>query len=485
MEKLNKTKSLGYLKYILYFIILPNLIFIMSLMLYYMDRFKINLDYITASFALFYLVKKRIKLTIFFFIFFLALIFDIALMLGELFYFDIFDLSGFISDEEFGNLNSFVKVFIDLFSFEYVVIVLLILATLITFYFKFLFNSQKQILSISKLFPILLLTLLIVANCQISGKKRFSDTLINGKLAYSSIYNGFSAIKLVARHKPANFIKANDYNTVTLFQSLDVKEKVADKVFVFLIESFGVLKNKKLQSYILEESLGEIDKSRYSYTESEIKMKGYSVMAEIRDLCGLIIDSAFPNGQETEFEDCLGHRFKNIGYQTIGIHNFTYKAFSRYIWYKSVGLNRTYFTEEHQEKFPNAKICGENLKGVCGEEILEDFLMPYTRNDFRQFVYWMNMDGHVPYKGKALTGEGRKICNKFNIDNIVICEYVNTQIASLKKVFKFLNQIDPKNTVQLYLAGDHSPPFVNSGNRAFFEPSKVTSIIVQSKDLTK
>jgi hypothetical protein len=249
------------------------------------------------------------------------------------------------------------------------------------------------------------------------------------------------------------------------------------KIALIIIESYGSVRNKEIQNYLLEEFDGSI-KVKKSIRSGEIPFSGATTSAEMRELCGIHGDyrSAMHNFDSSQ---CLPNRLTRLGYHTSGFHYYYRSAFNRAVWWPHVGLNDSRFLDAHQQK-PDVELCGGFLNGGCDKDLIDDLFASMDGSDTKTFSYGLTLNSHLPvHNNRYISQLGTSEIYRIGKPPDSIDALVRSWRVVLKSISNNINA-RPDLEMLVVIVGDHPPPFLMPRDRGLFSNTHVPYIILKT-----
>lgn len=447
-EILKKDQELYNSKDYFYFFLIisiPNLIFFVISIYTSISRPILNIDYCLALFFLLlpYKFVKYFGLILLI----ISIFFDVLMLLVQIFPF--IDIASLIY------LSSFLlkaPIFY-IFLFLMCIFGCIFICIFTNFFVKK--RKFKQPFS-SFLIIIILIISYVLITLNISFSKFY------GILGRGNSYVVHSQMLLYKEMTTSNFV--NFMNTTPEFLPLNkdlqrasknLENPYSPKILFVVAESWGVLKNPKAQSQVLQKIFEKKKELEYIYA-GEIKASGATVEGELRELCGLELRNkgfAMSRLKKQVFQNCLPKIMSNNDYKTIAIHGTSGLLYDRNHWYVKAGFQERLFGEH----LLGLQRCTA-FKGVCDSELFNEIAKNFQKNASNKiFLYWMTLTSHQPY-AKGDIKNKRFNCNQFKIDpNGDVCHnsQLNTQFFDNLSIL-----IDDNNMkgVEVIVVGDHQPP---------------------------
>lgn len=216
-------------------------------------------------------------------------------------------------------------------------------------------------------------------------------------------------------------------------------------------------------------------RNRYDVTSGTVPFYGSTTRGEMRELC----DRWQDYGQVAEFAaECLPSRYRNAGYETHAFHGFDGSLFSRQEWYPQIGFdNSTFRTDLMQAGLSH---CVGVFAGACDRQIPPLIAERLKRATRPQLIYFLTLNTHLPIV--ANDGLGTANCNLGNqawaAENQEVCRLYQLQHLLADALDKVAMDEDLPPT-DFLIVGDHLPPFFNRADRARFDPASVPWILLR------
>lgn len=244
--------------------------------------------------------------------------------------------------------------------------------------------------------------------------------------------------------------------------------KKYNKTLLIINESWGVPTNKNIQDDILQPLL--IQQSVQNVTQKNLDIIGYTISAELRELCQKVPNHFNLKKQLTGFERCLPHLYKQAGYKTTAVHGALSNMYDRKYWYPRAGFDEMLFRDMGLN-LPHS-FC-YSFPGNCDSDITSRVKMQFEQHD-KIFLYWLTLTTHSVYDLRDLRVDLFD-CHKFN----VVTDSASCRNLKLQKQFFYfladmLNSEEFRGT-KVIVVGDHEPPIISIEKSAFYE-NKVPSI---------
>lgn len=178
-------------------------------------------------------------------------------------------------------------------------------------------------------------------------------------------------------------------------------EQLNDKLLLIIVESWGVMKDQRIQQALLAPLLAK--QAHFDWIKTgQSQGARATVAAELRELCGLSTEHFNLKSVTQGFENCLPAQLKQRGYSTAVIHGSVGVMYDRVHWYPRAGFDEIHFSETD----PWTTRC-YSFPGVCDREIMEKYISHAfdgagKTNQAKRFVYWLSLNTHALYDERDL-----------------------------------------------------------------------------------
>lgn len=261
--------------------------------------------------------------------------------------------------------------------------------------------------------------------------------------------------------------------TKKIYKQIEEKKLHSDKYLLIINESFGKPKNNEILKDIIKPIL--VDQEKYSEFQISYNIyNGATIHGEFRELCSASIENFNIKELALGYEKCLPNMLKEFGFNSISYHGALGVMYDRKYWYPKAGFNQSYFHESL-----NWKSRCYSFPGVCDVEFI-----PYIKHNFRHkktFVYWLTLNTHSPYDARDLEVD-RFDCQKHHIEiDSQVCKNFKLQAQFFYNLSILFNDNSMRG-VDVYIAGDHTPPIFNGNlKKMYFDGDNIISIHLKIK----
>ncbi|NNH38073.1 sulfatase-like hydrolase/transferase [Acinetobacter terrae] len=298
---------------------------------------------------------------------------------------------------------------------------------------------------------------------------RFDKTWVGSQLQFFIKHQQSSFVESMGNHatqlEPSRFKNS----TQPLFEQLNSKKPLSKKILLVVNESWGETAKPADQAAILSKIYQKKNHLEF-INQGAFNFVGATVAGELRELCRKQPTTFnLKDADASQFRDCLPNQLKKQGYETQAIHGAMSVMYDRSSWYPKAGFEHIRFFEQ----LPNAGVC-RAFSGRCDVKLIPEIKNQLLASD-RSFVYWMTLSTHAPYDD-TLFIQGLD-CTALKIkEKSETCHNYKLQYQFFSALSQLIDDPGMKG-VEIYVAGDHSPPIFNLGDNFFsFKGSEVAWI---------
>lgn len=243
-----------------------------------------------------------------------------------------------------------------------------------------------------------------------------------------------------------------------------------DRLLLIVVESWGTTKNPDINSALLA-PLRSLPAA--SFEAGNKSFHGFTISAELRELCKLTPAHFDLRDIQTGFENCLPNRLQAAGYSTAAMHGATSLMYDRRHWYPRVGLQKLTFFED--KAWPRRCY---SFPGACDLDMLPELERFFSQSG-KRFMYWLTLNTHAPYDLRDLRGS-QFDCVHFGIkEGSETCRVLSLQAEFFRGLAEKLRS-DTMRNVDVVIVGDHAPKLLNLLERdETFVPSLVPWIRIK------
>jgi len=248
------------------------------------------------------------------------------------------------------------------------------------------------------------------------------------------------------------------------------------KLLLVVVESWGVMKDPRIQAALLAPLRAE--QARFDWmnvTQREGAVA--TVMAELRELCGLHTENYNLKSVTKGFEKCFPWQLKNQGYNTAAFHGAAGVMYDRVYWYPRAGLDAVQFMETHSWETR----C-YSFPGACDREIMGKYIAHAFEGDKKQFVYWLTLNTHAIYDKRDIY-QDKFDCPRYQLkEGSETCRMTKLHAQFFHQLAEVLASPSMRG-VEVLLVGDHYPRILDKDEKeANIEGELVTQVHLRVKD---
>lgn len=231
-------------------------------------------------------------------------------------------------------------------------------------------------------------------------------------------------------------------------------EKLNKKLLLIVVESWGVMKDQRIQEAFLSPLLAKA--SHFDWFQvGKIQGSGATGAAELRELCGLDTRHFNLKPVTDGFQDCLPWKLKKLGYSTASIYGSAGVIYDFVHWYPRAGFDEinfreTYAWKTHCYSFP----------GVCDSEIMVKYIAHAFEKDEKRFVHWLTLNTHAIYDKRDIH-EDRFDCKAHQLnEDSETCRLSKLHTQFFYQFAQIISAPSMKG-VEVLMVGDHPPRILN------------------------
>jgi hypothetical protein len=265
-------------------------------------------------------------------------------------------------------------------------------------------------------------------------------------------------------------------------KSITFKEYTLDSTsnqMLIIVESFGLIKDSLKRAAFQKDISAVFETKNWKTNWGKTEFTGSTTRSELRELLNCVGDYRyFINADHATNFTSIFHIKKKQGYNTIAIHSYKANMFERPIWWRNIGADEVYFSEDLQlaTNF-QINLNYESPFTAVNDEDAFRFIQSKTSVKGKQFVYLLTENAHLPFKGKIDSPTSSKF---FSVEKE---PYLSEEAKNQnKRITNFLNYVaknlDVYKFQKILIVGDHMPPFLNKNDREFYSDELVPYVIV-------
>ena len=165
----------------------------------------------------------------------------------------------------------------------------------------------------------------------------------------------------------------------------------AENVAIVVMESWGVLSDKDAHARLVALFESPAIDARYRVNSGVIPFRGGTTSGELRELCGVFTDYLVLN--ESTIDACIPNQLRQRGFVATALHGYKPEYYSRHRWYPKL-FDRLLFEDSLAS---SDKRCGTQFRGICDAEVFETFKREVQSPDTtKRLTYWLTIDAHTP-----------------------------------------------------------------------------------------
>ena len=448
-------------------VLLPSILILISKLWIDIDRPLFIYDYL----IILLLVAINTPLLITWVIYVLIFTLDLASIFSKIYLFNLADF-----------LNS-LKYFSN-YSYNFIQAIQAIFTLLLFIFFYLLLKKIKNNLKFDIKSVIIFFTLII--SMLLLDNFNGSSILMPYKSSrnfYKGNFAGCNGILLYLNIRNQNFNSSYPLKESSIGESTSYKYFKDDSIgnqMIIIVESFGFI-NDPLIRKEFENKISQIfESNNWQCRWGKARFSGGTTRAELRELFNSEGDYRYLlDPKHAGNRNSLIKIKKNQGYNTSAIHSFKGNMFERQLWWKNVGIENIYFSEDVQKELNFKKKLNYDTPFIsANDEDAFDYIQNKVSKDKKVFLYFLTENGHLPFKG-------------FTKETIVNENVYLKKMGSMseegknqhKRIWGFLKYVAKKlnqNKIQkVVIIGDHMPPFVNKIDRAYYNDKYVPFVALK------
>lgn len=235
-------------------------------------------------------------------------------------------------------------------------------------------------------------------------------------------------------------------------------EKLNPKLLLIIAESWGVMKDERIQEELLAPLLAKqehYDWIKYGQRQGATA----TVAAELHELCGLATRHYNLKPVMEGFENCLPAQLKQHNYSTAAIHGSVGLMYDRIHWYPRAGFDEISFSETAAW---NTRCY--SYPGICDSEIMEKYIAHAFEDDEKRFVYWLSLNTHALYDKRDLHKDLFD-CAKYQlVEGSEVCRMNKLHAQFFNQLAETLAKPSMRG-VEVIIVGDHPPRILDQDEK--------------------
>lgn len=244
-------------------------------------------------------------------------------------------------------------------------------------------------------------------------------------------------------------------------------------VLLVLVESMGLPKSPAVRSWLYARADTPTLEQRWQIERGAETFFGPTTYGELRVLCGL--RGYYSRLKSSDESQCLPRAFADAHQQVFGLHGFNMRMFDRAHWWRELGIEPQTF---NADEAPGHSHCNDAFPGVCDAVVLQRAVQ--LADTPGRLVYAVTLDSHLPlpWKVTPLKPDLAALCATDNVP-VLACRMVDRLGSVLDQLARDLESV--KNPPLIVVVGDHAPPFLESEQRAAFDPTHVLMLTLKPR----
>jgi hypothetical protein len=451
---------------LLFVVLLPTLIVLLLQTWFNIDRSLFVYDYFIIGFLIAFNVRSIWLWLVFVFV----LVLDIAILFSKLYLFNLFDFLSTL--RYFSNYTASPNQLIILIT----VFLLLISVFFLLIAIKRNIGGDKVSL---KIFAAIFASIFALDN--INGSSILFDNYPSFNF-YKSNFAGSPSILLY--HNLVNINLSVNAPLLSTFseESITFKEYKKDSTsdeMLIIIESFGLISDS-LKREEFQKGINSVYESKnWKISWGKTSFSGSTTRAELRELLNCVGDYRyFINPNQAKNFNSIFQIKKKQGYHTNAIHSYKANMFERAVWWKNIGVNQAFFSEDVQIAYNfQTKLSYESPFISLVDEDAFNYIQDKIPVKGKHFVYFLTENSHLPFKGIPSKPSASHF---FDIDKETnLSEEAKNQSKRISELLIHVaTHLDHDKFQKLLIVGDHMPPFVNKNDRLFYSDKFVPYCII-------
>ena len=443
------------------YLVLPNLAFFLLGREFFIDRARINCDYLFLWIASCYLLRRTTVV-----LYTLLICLDLILSTESIYHFSTVETIVVVSE-----LLKFYPVAFYLMAGGLLVLTIAVFAmTRRRAVVRPLLSKPSQVL-IGAVALVFSVTTVVQSSDPFD---EYLETFGSTEIAGSGILEtGLASYKVaMASHLSQNTMPVRQGATADIVRDLTLQKRVTSPydIVIVLVESQGLLKSSSDMQRVLAPLIAPAIQARYEVHRGAVRFFGATMFGELRTLCRIYVPQASPQNLP-RLDGCVPNVLSRLGYETVSYHGYNKWFYERYLWYPPIGFKRSYFAEELTQLAP--PMCGPALQSVCDLWIADQIEHELTTPGGRKFIYWLTVNSHYPVDF-ALASESNFDCSSTETlrKEIGPCGLARIHNELYTRIARMaLNSQLP--STRFIVVGDHMPPFITLSERALYDEERV------------
>jgi phosphoglycerol transferase MdoB-like AlkP superfamily enzyme len=305
----------------------------------------------------------------------------------------------------------------------------------------------------------------------------YLETFGSSEFAASGlIETGLASYKVaMASHQTQNTMPVQHGATTDMMRDLSLQGNTARpyNIVIILVESQGLLKSASDMRRVFAPLIDPAIQARYAVNTGAVRFFGATMFGELRTLCRIYVPQAVPQDLP-RLDRCLPNVLSRLGYETVSYHGYGRTFYERYLWYPKVGFQQSYFSEDLMPHAPDSAKCGTVFKGLCDLWIADQVEHELsTLAISRKFIYWLTLNSHLPVDSDLATKSSFDCARTESLrEETGPCELARIHFQLYTRIAQIAldRGISPTRFI---VVGDHMPPFATLSERALYNEERV------------
>ena len=273
------------------------------------------------------------------------------------------------------------------------------------------------------------------------------------------------------------------YVTSALRENIDPNSaELSPKIVLVMVETLALFTDQKNNDIQFKAFKTEAIKSRYEISYGTVPFQGSTIEGEMRELCNMKINLKFIFPESIDSTGCIPKQLKDKNYKTIAYHSFNSSLFNQSNLYPAIGIEEMYFRPDLEKILPKVQYCGHVTRGLCDYLLIDPVIKRLLRKDEeKQFIYLLTINAHVPSDFPPKEASNFK-CELYEItrEEEAICKLISYHDGFFEKFTEAMMD-ERLQDVTFIFVGDHGPTYVNPRKRNLFDYKNVPYVVLKRK----
>lgn len=246
------------------------------------------------------------------------------------------------------------------------------------------------------------------------------------------------------------------------------------RVMLIISESWGEVREKEINNFLLSPITQLRDRLDW-YERGSLDVKGPTVAGELRELCRLRPNHFNLRDVTEGFDYCLPNQLRKAGYKTAAMHGAMGLMYDRIHWYPRLGFDEVIFFES--KIWPRRCY---SFPGACDLDLIEE-VKQYFSEPGKRFFYWLTLNSHSTYDQRDIR-EDFFDCAAFNVRDGQACRNLKLHAQFFNNLGRLI-QDDSMKGVEIFVIGDHAPPIFDQDEfNEYFQEGQVSWLHFKIRD---